>query len=347
VPLSSTERGQLERVVERHPMSVTRYYFSLVNSDDPNDPIRRLIIPSADELDLSGSYDTSGEVESTKMPGLQHKYAQTALLLATNRCAAYCRYCFRKRLVGLPSKEIVERFETAARYIRDHPEITNVLVSGGDPLVLPTHVLRRLLDVLSPIEHLDFIRIGTRIPVVFPKRIIEDEELSTLLESYSRDRKRIYIVTQYNHERELTDLSVRSIRKLIRSGLAISNQTVLLKGVNDDPADLAALMKKLLRSGITPYYVFQCRPVKRVKRRFQVPLRRGSSIVEDARRMLDGHAKRFRYVMSHRTGKVEIIGVVDNRILLKYHQARNPSLLGRVFWRRLSETAGWLDDLAP
>jgi lysine 2,3-aminomutase len=284
-------------------------------------------------------------VESTRMPGLQHKYQQTALILATNRCAAYCRYCFRKRLVGLPSKEIVERFETAARYVKDHEEITNVLISGGDPLVLPTDVLRRLLNELSGIDHLDYIRIGTRMPIVFPKRIIEDEELSGLLQSYSRDSRKIYLVTQYNHERELTASSVRSIRKLIRSGLAVSNQTVLLRGVNDKPEDLAALMRKLTRTGITPYYVFQCRPVKRVKRRFQVPLAQGSAIVEDARRMLDGHAKRFRYVMSHRTGKVEIMGTRDERILLKYHQARRPEQLGRIFWRKLNETAGWLDEL--
>ena len=345
IPFTPSEHRQLERVVERHPMRVTQYYFSLIQKDDPNDPIRRLIIPSADELDLSGSYDTSGESESTRIPGVQHKYRQTVLVLATNRCAAYCRYCFRKRLVGLPTGEVIQRFETAARYIKGHPEVTNVLISGGDPLILPTHVLRRFLDELSDIEHLDFIRIGTRIPVVFPGRITEDDGLCDLLRSVSRDRKRIYIVTQYNHERELTASSAESIAKLLRAGLAVSNQTVLLKGVNDDPRLIASLMRNLARIGINPYYLFQCRPVKRVKRRFQVPLHRGSQIVEDARRMLDGHSKRFRYVMSHRTGKVEIMGVRNDRILLKYHQARNPDFLGRIFWRKLDRTAGWLDEL--
>ncbi|MFQ5906056.1 MAG: KamA family radical SAM protein [bacterium] len=345
VELTPKEQRQLQKVVERHPMSVTRYYLSLINKDDPDDPIRRLIIPSEEELDLSGSYDTSGEIENTKAPGLQHKYRQTALILATNRCAAYCRPCFRKRLVGLPTTEVIQRFEVAARYIREHPEITNVLISGGDPLVLPTRVIRKFLDELSTIAHLDFIRIGTRLPVVFPKRILEDGELLYLLQTYSRDIKRIYVVTQFNHEKELTRTAVRSIKKLIRAGMVVSNQTVLLKGINDSAESLALLMRKLVRSGITPYYVFQCRPVKRVKKRFQVPLYKGLKVVEEAKKMLDGHSKRFRYVMSHRTGKVEILGIMHEEMYFKYHQAREPRNMGRFFTRRLSKTAGWLDDL--
>jgi len=343
--LTPKEQKQLQKVIERHPMSVTRCYFSLIDKDDPDDPIRRMIIPSEEELDLSGSYDTGGEIESTKVPGLQHKYPQTALILATNRCAAYCRSCFRKRLVGLPSKEVIQRFEVAARYIREHTEITNVLISGGDPLILSTRVIKKFLDDLSTIDHLDFIRIGTRVPVVFPKRILEDDELFSLLQTYSRDIKRIYLVTQFNHERELTRTSMRSIRKLIRAGIVLSNQTVLLNGINDNAEDLAALMRGLVRTGITPYYVFQCRPVRRVKKRFQVPLYKGYKVVEEAKKMLDGLSKRFRYVMSHRTGKVEIVGIMEDKMYFRYHQAREPKNMGRFFSRRLSRTAGWLDDL--
>ncbi len=343
--LAPKEQKQIQRVIDRHPMRISHYYFSLINGTDPDDPIRRLVVPSDEELDLSGSYDTSGEIESTRMPGLQHKYRQTALILATNRCAAYCRYCFRKRLVGLAGAEIIKRMEAASRYVREHPEITNVLVSGGDPLVLPTDVLGRLLDQLADIDHLDFIRIGTRVPVVLPQRITEDDDLVSLLQSINRERKRIYVVTQFNHERELTNISVRSVRRILRAGIGVSNQTVLLRGVNEDPEGLAALMKKLVRTGIAPYYVFQCRPVKRVKKRFQLPLCKGHEIVEEAKKRLDGHSKRFRYVMSHWTGKIEIIGIKDDEILLKYHQARNPDLLGRLFSKKFIPTAGWLDDL--
>ena len=133
VDLPLKEKNQLKKIVERHPMSITRYYISLINWDDPNDPIKKIAIPSKQELDLSGSYDTSGEKENTKLPGLQHKYSQTALILSTNRCAMYCRYCFRKRMVGLGNDEILNRFNDAVKYIRKHEEINNVLISGGDP----------------------------------------------------------------------------------------------------------------------------------------------------------------------------------------------------------------------
>jgi lysine 2,3-aminomutase len=343
--LAPKEQKQVQRVIDRHPMRIPHYYFSLVDGTNPDDPIRRLVVPSDDELDLSGSYDTSGEIESTKMPGLQHKYPQTALILATNRCAAYCRYCFRKRLVGLPGAEIVKRLEMASAYVRKHSEITNVLISGGDPLILPTEMISRLLDQLTGIDHLDFIRIGTRIPVVLPQRITEDDDLVSLLQSVNRERKRIYIVTQFNHQSELTNIAVRSVRKILRAGIGVSNQTVLLKGVNESPGELAALMKRLVRTGIAPYYVFQCRPVKRVKKRFQLPLSKGYEVVEEAKKLLDGHSKRFRYVMSHRTGKIEIVGIRGDEMLFKYHQTRNPELLGQLFSRKFSPTAGWLDDL--
>ena len=123
--------------------------FEWDDPNDPDDPIRRMIIPSIEELNTSGQNDTSGECENTKLIGLQHKYSQTALILATNRCAAYCRYCFRKRLVGLPNKEIINKFSEAANYIKDHKEINNVLISGGDPLVLPTQLIEELLELLS------------------------------------------------------------------------------------------------------------------------------------------------------------------------------------------------------
>jgi lysine 2,3-aminomutase len=345
--LTPSERRQLGRIVDRHPMRIPEYYASLVDWNDPEDPIRRMAVPHADELDVSGSYDTSGEMQSTKMPGLQHKYAQTALILTTNRCAMYCRHCFRKRLVGLPTEEVIRRFGDAARYIELHPEITNVLLSGGDPLVLGTGVIERLLGRLSGIKHLRYVRIGTRVPVALPKRIIDDHDLLRVLRRHSRPDRRLHVVTQFNHPAELTRLAIRAVARLLDAGLILSNQTILLKGVNDQARTLAELQGRLVGIGVNPYYVFQCRPVKRVKLRFQVPLARGYRIVEDAKRMLDGPSKRFRYVMSHRTGKIEIVGVSGDEIFFRFHQARDASNLGKFFKRPLTADAGWLDELPP
>ena len=339
------EERQWQRIIEKHPMRITPHYLSLINWDDPNDPIGRMAVPDIDELDLSGSYDTSGELQSTRMPGLQHKYAQTALILTTNRCAVYCRYCFRKRLVGLPTEEVLSRFAEAARYIEGHSEITNVLLSGGDPLILPTRVIRRFLERLSRIGHLRFVRIGTRVPAAFPVRLIEDRELINLLRDYSAWPRRLHLVAQFNHPREITRRASQAVGMLLSATIPVSNQAVLLKGVNDDPATLAELHSGLVSIGVQPYYLFQCRPVKRVKRRFQVPIAKGYRIVEDAKRLLDGPSKRFRYVMSHRSGKVEILGVDADTVYLKYHQARDPANLGKFFRRKLVSDAGWLDDL--
>ncbi len=343
--LGTRERKQLQHITDMHPMRITPYYLSLIDWANPNDPLMRMAVPSAEELDLSGSYDTSGESLSTRMPGLQHKYAQTALILATNRCPLYCRHCFRKRLVGLPTEEVIQRFSDAARYIEEHKEIRNVLVSGGDPLILPTPVIRRFLKRLSQIPHLNFVRIGSRLPVTFPSRILTDAELVSLLREHSKKFERLYLVSHFNHPREITPKSIDAIDKLIGAGLVVINQAILLKGVNDHPVTLAELHSGLVRIGANPYYLFQCRPVKRVKRRFQVPLKRGYDIVESAKSMLDGPSKRFRYVMSHRSGKVEIVGVMGDEVYLKYHQARDRDKLGKFFNRKLTQDAGWLDEL--
>jgi lysine 2,3-aminomutase len=345
VKLLPYEEKQLRHVTERHPMCITRYYASLIDWSDPADPIMRMAVPSVAEMDLSGSYDTSGEAQSTRMPGLQHKYRETALILATNRCFMYCRHCFRKRLVGLRTEEVLRRFEDAARYIEAHEEIKNVLISGGDPLMLDTSVIERFLRRLSDVSHLEFIRIGSRSPVTFPARILKDSDLLRVLNKYSSTSRRLYLVTQYNHPAEITEVSTRAVGAVLNAGLCIINQTVLLRGVNDRASTMAELQSKLTSIGIGPYYIFQCRPVKRVKRHFQIPLEEGYRIVEDAKSRLPGPSKRFRYVMSHRTGKIEILTIIGRKIYLKYHQARDPRNIGTSFTCRLTPGAGWLDDL--
>jgi len=344
IDLSSSETKKLNKVIERHPMCIPQYYLSLIDKNDPDDPIRAMAIPSKDELDLHGSYDTSGEKDNTKMTGLQHKYGQTALILSTSRCAMYCRHCFRKRMVGLANSELLNRFDDATCYVKKHKEINNVLITGGDPFVLPTSMIKSFLEKLHPIEHLSFIRFGTRVPVTLPDRIIEDNDLLDLLHTYSIKNRRLYIITQFNHPRELTEKVIDAIGLLLKAGVIINNQTVLLKGVNDSPACLAELMNNLVSIGINPYYVFQCRPVKRVMHHFQVPLLKGYDIVESTKKMLNGHSKRFKYIMAHKKGKMEIVGKRGDELFLKFHQAKRPKNIGKFFSKRLSHNAGWLDE---
>jgi lysine 2,3-aminomutase len=343
IEFAPDEAKMLEKIIKVHPMRITPYYMSLIDWSDPDDPIRRMAVPSVEELSVEGFYDTSGEAENTKLLGLQHKYSETALILATNQCAMYCRHCFRKRLVGLPNKEILRRFEDAAAYVAEHQEINNVLISGGDPLVLGSDIIRKLLEVLVRIKHIRFIRIGSRVPVTFPERL-SDSKLLAILKKYSRSDKRLHVVTQFNHPREITPQSIGAVSNLLEAGVLVSNQTVLLRGVNDNPGTLATLMNRLVGVGVVPYYVFQCRPVRRVKHYFQVPLCKGARIVEEAKASCNGLSKRFKYIMSHVTGKIEILGIMHGEIYFKYHEAKDRENLGLMFKCQVDEGAGWLDD---
>ncbi len=345
INLTPQEEDILGRVIDKHPMRITKYYLSLIDKNDRNDPLRKLVVPLEEELITSGSYDTSGEEENTRTIGLQHKYSQTALLLATDQCSAYCRFCFRKRLVGVTNSEILRHCDAAMDYIRRHREINNVLISGGDPFILPIEVIEKFLRALSSISHVDFIRFGTRVPVVFPSRILKGNNLLKNLKKYSREEKRIYVITHFNHPGEITKESIEAVNRLIDSNIIINNQTVLMRGVNDNDSVLSDLLNNLVKIGVNPYYVFQCRPVMRVQHHFQVPLYNGYQIVEKAKKRLNGISKRFKYIMSHWSGKIEIIGIMDDEIYFKYHQARLPEDIGRFFKRRLNREAGWIDEL--
>ena len=332
------------QIAERYPMMITPYYLSLVNKDDPDDPIARMCIPSADEFVPGGSFDTSGEASNTKLEGLQHKYRRTVLLLSTNQCAMYCRHCFRKRLVGLSNEELNKRVDEVVEYVGSHPEINNVLISGGDSLLNPNHIIERYLRELSAIDHLDFIRFGSRLPVTLPERIYGDGELLDMLDEYS-DIKTIYVVTQFNHPRELTSEALLAVRALLDRGVQVRNQTVLLRGVNDSPEVLGELFAGLTRAGITPYYIFQCRPVTGVQNRFQVPLLDGIRIVDGAKGLQNGFGKGVRYAMSHPRGKIEIIGTLpDGQTIFKFHQNKYPEDASRIFTCALTHDSRWLDD---
>lgn len=341
--LNEEEIKEIEQISKKHPFQTTRYYLSLIDKEDKDDPIRKMQIPTNLEEVDEGEWDTSGEKQNTKLEGLQHKYERTALLLSTNACAMYCRHCFRKRLVGINNNEILNNFDAAADYIEAHDEINNILISGGDSLMLSTETLKHFLERLVSIEHLDFIRLGTRIPVVLPQRISEDKALLDLLEHYGK-MKKIYVITQFNHPKELTEEAVEAIAQLSSRGISVNNQTVLLKGVNSEPNVLAELMNKLVKAGVHPYYVFQCRPVKGVKNIFQMNFKEGIDIVREAKKELSGPAKRFKFALSHKTGKIEILGRKDNIGLFKYHQSPDRNRIGEVFMKELTSDLAWFED---
>ena len=205
-------------------------------------------------------------------------------------------------------------------------------------------VIEQILSILFALPQINFIRFGSRVPVTFPSRL-EDEELLNILSRYSRPNRRIYVVTQFNHSNEITEKSIKAVDNLIKCGVLVNNQTVLLKGVNDNSMTITDLQNRLVGIGVNPYYIFQCRPVKRVKSHFQVPLCRAIEIIEKAKSHLNGHSKRFRFIMSHKTGKIEILGLFDGEVYFKYHQAKNRRNLGQILKRPVDENAGWLDEL--
>jgi lysine 2,3-aminomutase len=344
VELTADEIEKLKQIIERYPMSVPRYYLSLINKDDPDDPIKKLCVPSIKETDMSGSFDTSGEADNTVLVGLQHKYKETGMLLSTNSCAMYCRHCFRKRLVGQNDDEVNKNFENIISYIKDHQDMTNVLISGGDAFLNSNQKIENYLKELTKIDHLVYIRFGTRLPVVFPLRIYSDEEFLNILDRYNKI-KQIYVVTHFNHPNEITEESKKAVRELKNRGIVIRNQTVLLKGVNDKSETLEKLMKGLVGMGVVPYYIFQCRPVSGVKNQFQVPLKRACELIDDTRKNLSGMSKSFKYCMSHRTGKIEILGSLnEGKIIFKHHQSKDPRYSGRLFELEVDENQAWLPD---
>ena len=253
------ERADLARVTELFAFRANDYYLSLIDWSDPRDPIRRLIIPTLEELEPWGQLDPSSEHRYTMAPGLQHKYRETALLLVSDLCGGLCRYCFRKRLFIKSAREVTKDVSEGLLYIRDHPEITNVLLTGGDPLMLEAAGLADIVRRLRGIDHVGVIRIGTKVPAYDPFRVTDNPALLDMIRKYSTDEKRIYVMAQFTHPRELTDAACQSVSLLQDAGAVVMNQTPLIRGINDDPAVLAALFERLASIGANPYYVFQCR----------------------------------------------------------------------------------------
>ncbi len=351
IDLSGDEEKVLREVVNNHPMNIPRYYLSLINEHDANDPIRKLALPSEDELVVAGSMgettkDPYGDDKHNKGNGVLHKYPYSALIVATDYCSMYCRHCFRKAIVGLPNDKTVENFQQAAAYIREHKEITNVIISGGDPLLINTQRIRKILESLVDIEHVNYVRIGTRTPVVYPMRFFDDD-LLRCFEEFNK-QKTLYLPTHFNHVNEITDIATETILRIRQAGVTVNNQAVLLEGVNDNASDIENLMNGLAKIGVNPYYLYQCMPVSRVRHHFQVPLKKGIDLVDEAKLRLDGYAKRFKFIMGHDIGKIEICGRMGDKLILKQIHSRpeEPEKASRMMVMALDDKAGWLDDMS-
>ena len=344
--LSGEVRRSLQPIADRYKFRANDYYLGLINWDDPNDPIRRIIVPQLAEMEPFGDLDASNEQGNYVAPGTQHKYTSTAVLLCTEVCGAYCRFCFRKRLFLDDNEEAVTDVSEGIEYIRNHKEITNVLLTGGDPLLLSTRRLENIIRQIRQIDHIKIIRIGTKMPSFNPFRIIDDPELLNMLARYSKPTRRIYLMAHFNVVQELTRPAIEAMTLVKKAGVEAVNQTPLVGGVNDNPERLAALMRKLSFIGVPPYYVFQCRPTEGNKP-FAVPLVRGYRVFREAKRQVSGLAKRARMVMSHESGKVETVGLTDTRIYMRYHRARHAADDERFLIYRRDDQAYWLDDLVP
>ncbi|MDP6711673.1 MAG: KamA family radical SAM protein [Nitrospinaceae bacterium] len=341
--LGHEEREQLEKVNEQFIFRSNDYYQSLIDWDDPEDPIRRIIMPDVRELDDWGQLDASNEEKYIKVKGLEHKYTSTALLLVNEVCAAYCRFCFRKRLFMDENEEVTKDISDGLEYIREHPEVSNVLLTGGDPMIMSTSKLEPIIQQIREIDHVKVIRIGTKIPAFNPYRIINDPSLHKMIRTYSTDEKKIYIMAHFNHPKELTPIAIRGLNMLMESGAIVVNQTPMIRGVNDNPEVLAELFNQLSFIGIPPYYVFLCRPTLG-NQPFAVPVEEGYEIFEQARSFCSGLAKRARLVMSHETGKVEVVGMSDDQIFFKYNRAADAENDAKFLVFDSNPDAYWFDD---
>ena len=276
----------LKKVTEKYPFAITPYYISLIDKNNPNDPIKKQCIPSKEEESLYFDIqdDPLGEEKDSCITGLVHRYPDRVLITLTNMCPVYCRHCTRKRewrngqWVRKPSE-----LEAIYSYIEGHKEIRDVILSGGDPLTLSTGRLENVLSSLRKIEHVEIVRIGTRCPVVLPQRI--DDELVTMLKKY----KPIWVNTHFNHPNEITKESAAACEKIISAGIPVNNQTVLLKGINDNVETMTTLCRKLLRISVRPYYLFQCDPVSGAGH-FRTSIEKGLEIIKGMRGFTSGLA---------------------------------------------------------
>jgi len=288
IKLTPEEEKGLDKAKGRLSMSITPYWAALIDAEDPFCPIRRQAVPVSAEFSVSPHEmaDPCAEDRDSPAPHLVHRYPDRVLLLATEHCAMYCRHCTRRRLVGdHEDKEInpAAKFDAAIEYIKANRKIRDVLISGGDPLVLEDDELEALIQKLRAISHVEFLRIGTRVPVTLPQRI--NEKLVNMLKKYSP----IWISIHFNHPKEITKRCKIACDMLSEAGIPLGSQSVLLKGINDRPYIMKRLVHDLLQIRVRPYYIYQCDPVRGTQH-FRTPVAVGINIIEKLRGHTSGYA---------------------------------------------------------
>ncbi len=283
--LSPEERAGVLLAGHKLAMSITPHFFQLIDRDDPDCPIRRQVIPRIEEgwTAPEEMADPCGEDSHMPVPGLVHRYPDRVLFLVTDRCASYCRYCTRSRVVsGGGDQQLEIQWESAFRYLEQHHEVRDVLLSGGDPLLLSDDKLDRILTRLRAIPHIQFVRIGSRIPIFLPQRITP--ELCAILQKHHP----LFISIHTNHPKELTTEVRSGLERLANSGIPLGNQSVLLRGINDCPLVQRALVHKLLMCRVRPYYLYQCDLINGSSH-LRTPVATGLSIIEQLRGHTTGY----------------------------------------------------------
>jgi lysine 2,3-aminomutase len=284
--LTEEEKAGCEFANKKLALAITPYFFNLIDRNDPDCPIRKQVIPRADEMVVSPGemLDSLGEDAHSPVPGLVHRYPDRVLFLVTDRCAAYCRYCTRSRLVSnAQDYNFHPEYEQGLRYIEAHPEVRDVLLSGGDPLLLSDKKLEHIISRLREIKHVEFIRIGSRIPVFLPQRITP--ELCEIFKKYGP----VWMSIHVNHPKECTAELRAACERLSFAGVPLGNQSVLLKGVNDDADVMKALVHRLLRMRVRPYYLYQMDLITGGSH-FKVDVRKGIEIIRALRGNTTGYA---------------------------------------------------------
>ena len=325
IELRDDERAAFEGRTGSLPLSMTPYYLSLLDPAAADDPIRRCIVPNVNEWTRSAGEDDDplSEEADSPMPGLVHRYPDRVLFLATNLCSTYCRYCTRSRIVGLatPGSARKARWARCINYVRQHTEIRDVLISGGDPLTLSDDEIDWLLGELRAIEHVEILRIGTKVPAVMPQRVTD--RLISVLRRYHP----LFLSLHFTHPAELTPDSKRACEKLADAGIPLGSQTVLLKGINDDIDVMKPLFHGLLKMRVRPYYLYQCDRIPG-SAHFTTPVSAGLDIIRGLRGHTTGYAIP-QYVIDapHGGGKIPLLphdclGREDGNVLLRNYTDR-------------------------
>lgn len=310
------------------PMAVTPYYLSLMDPNDRNDPLRKCMVPSKMELLFSEGEESDPLHEDKQSPvdGLVHRYPDRVLVMTTDMCSCYCRYCTRSRLVGGRSscaRPDEARWKRCADYVREHPEVRDVILSGGDPLTMTDARLFKLLELFRSIPHVEVIRIGTKVPMVLPQRITP--ALCKLISKFHP----VWMSVHVTHPHELTNESTQALAMLADAGIPLGSQTVLLKGINDNVSVISKLCTELMRRRVRPYYLYQCDPILGSSH-FRTMIATGRKIVSDMRGRISGYAVPT-YVVDAPGGGGKVPIMDDNEVHHNSTQTFLKNYLGDIY----------------